>query len=184
MIQRAFTAGKGITQFPLDIVTSQLGFESELECAKFLRVHGIESEDGVIFLERGTFVLPENEPPVTRAPLVIDSKRSVCYGEVMNGGPLPENPWLSYTPHCSFGDDGILLKEAWEAKDQEVVISPEELERSRLEEERRLEEKEAVKEVVEDLVEEEVCLALVEEVASDALYQAQADVAAEQVIWD
>ena len=184
MIQRAFTAGKGITQFPLDIVTSQLGFESEQECAKFLRVHGIESEDGVIFLERGTFVLPENEPPVTRAPLVIDSKRSVCYGEVMNGGPLPENPWLSYTPHCSFGDDGILLKEAWEAKDQEVVISPEELERSRLEEERRLEEKEAVKEVVEDLVEEEVCLALVEEVASDALYQAQADVAAEQVILD
>ena len=68
MIQRAFTAGKGITQFPLDIVTSQLGFESEHECAKFLRVHGIESEDGVIFLERGTFVLPENEPPVTRAP--------------------------------------------------------------------------------------------------------------------
>ena len=149
-----------------------------------MRVHGIESEDGVIFLERGTFVLPENEPPVTRAPLVIDSKRSVCYGEVMNGGPLPENPWLSYTPHCSFGDDGILLKEAWEAKDQEVVISPEELERSRLEEERRLEEKEAVKEVVEDLVEEEVCLALVEEVASDALYEAQADVAAEQVILD
>ena len=184
MTQRAFTAGKGITQFPLDIVTSQLGFESELECAKFLRVHGIESEDGVIFLERGTFVLPENEPPASRAPLVIDSKRSVCYGEVMNGGPLPENPWLSYTPHCSFGDDGILLKEAWEAKDQEVVISPEELERSRLEEERRLEEKEAVKEVVEDLVGEEVCLALVEEVASDALYQAQADVAAEQVILD
>ena len=184
MIQRAFTAGKGITQFPLDIVTSQLGFESELECAKFLRVHGIESEDGVIFLERGTFVLPENEPPVSRAPLVIDSKRSVCYGEVMNGGPLPENPWLSYSPHCSFGDDGILLKEAWEAKDQEVVISPEELERSRLEEERKLEEKEAVKKVVEDLVEEEVCLALVEEVASDALYQAQADVAAEQVILD
>ena len=184
MIQRAFTAGKGITQFPLDIVTSQLGFESGLECAKFLRVHGIESEDGVIFLERGTFVLPENEPPVSRAPLVIDSKRSVCYGEVMNGGPLPENPWLSYSPHCSFGDDGILLKEAWEAKDQEVVISPEELERSRLEEERRLEEKEAVKEVVEDLVEEEVCLALVEEVASDALYQAQADAAAEQVILD
>ena len=102
----------------------------------------------------------------------------------MNGGPLPENPWLSYTPHCSFGDDGILLKEAWEAKDQEVVISPEELERSRLEEERRLEEKEAVKEVIEDLVEEEVCLALVEEVASDALYQAQADDAAEQVILD
>lgn len=184
MIQRAFTAGKGITQFPMDIVTSQLGFESELECAKFLRVHGIESEDGVIFLERGTFVLPENEPPVSRAPLVIDSKRSVCYGEVMNGGPLPENPWLSYSPHCSFGDDGILLKEAWEAKDQEVVISPEELERSRLEEERKLEEKEAVKKVVEDLVEEEVCLALVEEVASDALYQAQADVAAEQVILD
>ena len=33
-------------------------------------------------------------------------------------------------------------------------------------------------------MEEEVCLALVEEVASDALYQAQADVAAEQVILD
>ena len=184
MIQRAFTSGKGIMQFPLEIVTAQLGFESHQECEKFLRAHGIESEEGVIFLERGTFSLPDAEPPSTRAPLVIDRKRTVCYGEVMNGGPLPENPWLSYTPHCSFDDDGVLLKEAWEAKDQEVTISPEELERSRLEEERRLEEKEAVKEVVEDLVEEEVCLALVEEVASDALYQAQADVAAEQVILD
>ena len=72
MIQRAFTSGKGITQFPLDIVSAQLGFESHLECAKFLRAHGIESEEGVIFLERGTFSLPESEPPTKRAPLVID----------------------------------------------------------------------------------------------------------------
>ena len=182
MIQRAFTSGKGIMQFPLEIVTAQLGFESQLECEKFLRAHGIESEEGVIFLERGTFSLPDAEPPATRAPLVIDSKRTVCYGEVMNGGPLPENPWLSYTPHCSFDDDGVLLKEAWEAKDQEVTISPEELERSRLEEEKRLEEREAAREVVEDLVEEEVCHALVHQVASDALFMVQAEVVAEQVI--
>ena len=169
-------------QFPLEIVTTQLGFESQLECEKFLRAHGIESEEGVIFLERGTFTLPEAEPPATRAPLVIDRKRTVCYGEVMNGGPLPENPWLSYTPHCSFGDDGVLLKEAWEAKDQEVTISPEELERSRLEEERRLEEKEAAREVVEDLVEEEICHGLVYQVASKAIIIAQTEFVAEQVI--
>ena len=65
MIQRAFTSGKGVMQFPLEIVTTQLGFESQLECEKFLRAHGMVSEEGVIFLERGRFTLPEAEPPAT-----------------------------------------------------------------------------------------------------------------------
>ena len=48
---------------------------------------------------------------------LIDSKRTACYGEVMNGAPLPENPFLTYTPHSSFDDEGVLRREAWEAQD-------------------------------------------------------------------
>ena len=50
----------------------------------------------------------------------------------MNGGPLPENPYLSYVPHDSFDARGVLKPEAYEARDQvprNLVVSKEELER-------------------------------------------------------
>lgn len=36
--------------------------------------------------------------------------------QVMNAGPLPENPYLSYRPHNSFDERGYLRQEAYEAK--------------------------------------------------------------------
>merc|ERR1719285_1242230 len=76
----------------------------------------------------------------------------------MNGGPLPENPYLSYKPHNSFDENGVLKKEAWEAQDQEVTISPEEQEKSRLEEERRTMEREVAREISEDLTDEVIAI--------------------------
>ena len=165
---------------PLDSVRHQLGFESESECARFLRAHGIESEDGVIFLERGTFLLPDTEPPTLRNPGLIDSKRTACYGEVMNGAPLPENPFLTYTPHSSFDEEGVLRREAWEAQDQEATVSPEELERSRREEERRALEKEVAREAMEEVV-SEIVIEETKEVAGEVVGEAERMEVAEAV---
>ena len=56
----------------------------------------------------------------------------------MNGGPLPDNPYPSYTPHNSFDDQGYLKVESYEARDQVVMQTPEELERLEREQERRV----------------------------------------------
>ena len=170
-----------MVQFPLSTVQHQLGFESEPEAARFLRAHGLESEEGTIFLERGTFLLPDTEPPITRAPLLIDSKRTLCYGEVMNGGPLPENPFLSYTPHCSFDEAGVLRKEAYEAADQEAAGPTEEEVRSRREQEEEMESvRIMVRDIVSEVVEEET-EEVAEEVVEEVRWQEETSILAMEV---
>ena len=41
--------------------------------------------------------------------------------QVMNAGPLPLNPYLTYRPHDSFDERGYLRPEAYEAKVSEYV---------------------------------------------------------------
>jgi len=36
------------------------------------------------------------------------------------GAPLPQNPYLTYTPHSSFDAQGYLKPESYEAKDQVI----------------------------------------------------------------
>ena len=54
-------------------------------------------------------------PPVTRSRSLIEGKRTVSYGEIMNGGPLGENPYFEYHPHDSFDDKGYLKVESYKA---------------------------------------------------------------------
>lgn len=153
-IQRAFTPGKGVVEYPAQKIVNLLGFESISESGRFLRLHGIESEDGIVFLERGTFMYPESAPPMYQSISLIGSKKSVSFGEVMNGGPLNDNPYLDYFPHDSFDDDGFLKVEAYEAKDQEVTVSPEELEKLQREEELKQQNTEFALEMVTMLTQE------------------------------
>ena len=51
----------------------------------------------------------------------MESKRRSAWSEVINGGPLGPNPYLSYTPHDSFDENGYLRPEAHEAADQECL---------------------------------------------------------------
>jgi hypothetical protein len=85
---------------------------------RFLRYHGLESEieADTVYLDRSSFFHPEAQPPIHRSYGLIDSKKSASYGEVMNAGPLPENPYLTYRPHTSFDERGYLRLEAYEAK--------------------------------------------------------------------
>ena len=92
--------------------------QSLRECASFLRQHGIESEDDTAYLDRGGFRHPDTAPKQARSYNLIDSRKTTSYGEVVNGGPLPPNPYLTYEPHNSFDKNGFLKPESYEAKDQ------------------------------------------------------------------
>jgi len=155
-IQRAFTPGKDVVQFPTQKIVDMLGFESITECGRFLRLHGIEYEGETVYLERGTFMYPETAPPMYRSLTLIGSKKSVSFGEIMNGGPLNDNPYLDYFPHDSFDDAGFLKVESFEAKDQEVIVSPEELEKMQREEELKQEQAEVASEIISAMT-QEVC---------------------------
>jgi hypothetical protein len=41
---------------------------------------------------------------------------------VINAGPLPDNPYLTYRPHNSFDADGYLKPDAMAASDQTAVF--------------------------------------------------------------
>ena len=171
-ILSAYVPGKQMINFPLDNIVSWLAFESGVECRKFLRMHGIESEDDIVFLERRGFVEVENVPPMSRSRVLIDSKRTVSLGEIVNGSPLGENPYLEYYPHDSFDDNGYLKPESYEAQDQEVTVSPEEQERMEREEEQRLRRKELANHGLE-LISSEVLEEAVDELCESALVEAK-----------
>ena len=52
---------------------------------------------------------------------LVESKRTSPWSEVINGGPVGANPYLTYLPHDSFDENGYLRQEAIEATDQAWV---------------------------------------------------------------
>ena len=120
-----FVPGKTMVHFPIEKIVNWLGFESAEECGGFLRAHGVEWEEDTAYLERGAVqMFPDTPPPVTRSRSLIEGKKTVSYGEIMNGGPLGENPYFDYHPHDSFDEKGYLKVESYNAKDQDVTVSP------------------------------------------------------------
>ena len=148
----AYVPPKQVIHFPVENIVTWLAFESDSDCMKFLRLHGIVSEDGVVLLKRRAFVEVDKVPAMSRSKLLIDSKKTVSLGEIVNGGPLPNNPYLDYSPHDSFDSKGYLKFESYEAQDQKVMLSPQELEM--LEAIKR--KKELAAEILED-ISAEVC---------------------------
>jgi len=177
-------SSKQVIQYPLSKMVTLLGFENAKDCCRFCRIHGIESEEDsdTIYLDRSTFMYPDTAPPPTRAQNLIESKRLTCYGDVMNGGLLPPNPYLDYEPHDSFTEDGYLKEEAYQAKDQKADhVSPEELEKRREAEEKKNVIVEVSKAIYEDVV-AEICDEESEELARVAVYDVQSEAVAETVV--
>jgi hypothetical protein len=75
-----------------------------------------EPEEDTVYLDRHSFFLPESPPSIQRSYTLIHAKKSATYGELMNAGPLPENPYFTYAPHNSFDERGFLREEAHFAK--------------------------------------------------------------------
>ena len=75
--------------------------------------------------------------------LRIMAKFKLIYFQVINGEPLPDNPFPEYQPHDSFDERGFLKAEAHDAGDQTGVasavppMSPEDREKRRVKMERQ-----------------------------------------------
>lgn len=124
---------------------------------------------------------PETAPPMYRSISLIGTKKSVSFGEIMNGGPLNDNPYLDYFPHDSFDDEGFLKVESYEAKDQEVIVSPEELEKIQREEEMKKEQAEFASEILATMT-REICELEAELICENVLQEAKNEKIAVEIV--
>lgn len=120
-LMKAYVPPKQTQTLPLETVITTLGFENEVDAESYLQVYGIRVTNKNVILDKSLFSLHVDEqPPVMRPLKMVESNRTGSVGEVIQGGPLPENPLLSYVPHDSFDSQGYLKKEAFNASDQQV----------------------------------------------------------------
>ncbi|XP_034417060.1 germinal-center associated nuclear protein [Cyclopterus lumpus] len=95
----AHTVGPRSTAFPVEDIVRMLMFRSTEEASDFIQQYGLNVNDGVVELSRIAHQEPDL-PLAQKKSDVILAKKTVLFGEVVNGGPLP-NP-LHHTPVCSF----------------------------------------------------------------------------------
>ena len=189
-IVRAYCPGKNVIQFSLSKLTTMLGFEDLKSCSKYCRLHGLESEDDLLFLERSSFYHTEEIPALERARNLIESKRHVSWSEVINNGPLPQNPYLTYRPHSSFDDNGFLKPEAFDAGDQTMEGREFQVQAQKEEMARQLkmkQEENAASEIVNELVLEtatELCQTLCSESERSVRVDEAVDELAKEIVQD
>ncbi|ROT65389.1 hypothetical protein C7M84_016643 [Penaeus vannamei] len=120
-LMKAYVPPKQVQTLPLETVITILGFENEADAESYLQVYGIKVADKNVILDRSLFSIHvEEQPPLVRPLKMVESNRTSSVGEVIQGGPLPENPLLTHVPHDSFDSQGYLKKEAYNASDQQV----------------------------------------------------------------
>ncbi|XP_045620024.1 germinal-center associated nuclear protein [Procambarus clarkii] len=108
-------------QMPLESVIKTLGFENETDAVAYLRCHGISVDEQNVIFDKYSFIQnPEVIPPLVRPMKLIEVKQTYSLGEVIQGGPIPDNPLHTHTPHNSFDDQGYLKPAAKDASDQSI----------------------------------------------------------------
>ncbi|XP_016375449.1 germinal-center associated nuclear protein isoform X2 [Sinocyclocheilus rhinocerous] len=96
----AFTVGsQRSTIFPIEDFVRMLMFRNASEAADFIQQYGLTINDGMVELSRTACQEPDFSLPQKKS-MVIERKRTVLIGEVVNGGPLPNPP--QHNPVCSF----------------------------------------------------------------------------------
>ncbi|XP_076363562.1 germinal-center associated nuclear protein-like isoform X2 [Tachypleus tridentatus] len=120
---KAYCLPNHTEEFPIKELKRLLAFESEGEVRIFCSSLGLTTSNEFVTLDRSSFVIPVTTPSITRAIHLVESKRTTSVGEVVNGNPLPPNPYLSYEPHDSFDSEGRLKLEAFDASDQSCKVS-------------------------------------------------------------
>jgi len=109
-LTKVYVPGKSMIEFPMSKVMDWLYMEDPRECGKFLRSHGFEYEDDMVFIERSSFQPPEdvaNQP----GSYLIRAKMQEPLEQIVNGGSLGINPLVKYIPHDSFSQEGTLKED-------------------------------------------------------------------------
>ncbi|GFU26292.1 germinal-center associated nuclear protein [Nephila pilipes] len=109
VIIRAYSVPNNPTLLPLICLVKDLKFENTIDAANFCRWHGLTVDDTFVTIQRQTFQMPSSTYPISRATLLVGNKLLTTYSEIINNGPLQQNPLQWYQPHDSFSEEGILL---------------------------------------------------------------------------
>ncbi|XP_055938747.1 uncharacterized protein LOC129968658 isoform X2 [Argiope bruennichi] len=109
IIERAYSMPNNATMLPLISLVKDLKFENSLDAANFCKWHGLTVDETHVTIQRQTFQKPSSVYPVARATSLVGNKLQTSLSEIINNGPLPENPLKWYQPHNSFGKEGLLL---------------------------------------------------------------------------
>ncbi|XP_069948274.1 germinal-center associated nuclear protein [Cherax quadricarinatus] len=118
---KAYVPTKAPQTLPMESVIKTLGFENETDAVAYLKCHGITADDQNVVFDKYSFIQnPEEIPPLIRPIKLIEIKRTSALGEVIQGGPIPDNPLYTHIPHNSFDERGHLKPGAKDASDQNI----------------------------------------------------------------
>ncbi|CAL1287389.1 unnamed protein product [Larinioides sclopetarius] len=109
VIERAYCVPNNATMLPLKSLVKDLKFENVLDAANFCKWHGLTVDETHVTIQRQTFQKPSSVYPVARATCLVGNKLQTSLSEIINNGPLPENPLEWYRPRDSFNEEGLLL---------------------------------------------------------------------------
>lgn len=125
LLRRAVTTPKSAHWYPADDFMRQLGFDDDKQLSIFCSSLSLPYDSGAIQLSRddGEFRDTPTVPPL-RSQSLVESKRDCSVGQVVNGGPLPENPFRKFPVHSSFDGDGNLKPNALAGVSPEKLTSP------------------------------------------------------------
>lgn len=114
LLRRAVTIPKSTSLYPESELIRQLGFDDEQQLAAFCNSMSLVRENGFVHLTREELSEQRETPlvPPARSYRLVEGKRTVSVGQVVNGGPLPVNPYKKYPLHSSFDADGNLKPNA------------------------------------------------------------------------
>ncbi|RUS74574.1 hypothetical protein EGW08_017655, partial [Elysia chlorotica] len=111
IIMKAHKAtGKNRVMYPTGEMIRLLGFEDTAQVEGFCDHYCLSVEGEEIVMDAQAFLEPESSIPETRAPTLVEAKRSVSVGEIINGCPLP--PLNMPTPFSSFDSNGMFVMPA------------------------------------------------------------------------
>ncbi|XP_068428671.1 germinal-center associated nuclear protein isoform X2 [Clinocottus analis] len=99
ILNTAYTVGPRSTAFPVEDIVRMLMFRTAEEASDFIQQYGLNINDGVVELSRVAHQEPDLLLSQKRSEVIL-AKRTMLFGEVVNGGPLPSP--VHHRPVCSF----------------------------------------------------------------------------------
>ncbi|GIY08877.1 germinal-center associated nuclear protein, partial [Caerostris extrusa] len=109
VIIRAYSVPNNPTLIPLIRLVKDLKFENVLDASNFCTWHGLTVDDTYVTIQRQAFQKPASVYPIARATFLVGKKMQTSLSEIINKGPLPQNPLEWYQPYNSFNEEGLLL---------------------------------------------------------------------------
>ncbi|XP_054162849.1 germinal-center associated nuclear protein-like [Oppia nitens] len=119
IFRKSYTSNNtSVVEYPSDLLINCLGFDDLDDLNQFCLEVGLECCQQFVYLIRG-----QNKVSVMKAKRsvrLVESKRTVSVGQIVNGNVLPSNPYNSRPVHNSFDMNNKLKSDSFDAIDQQL----------------------------------------------------------------